>query len=168
MTAPRYQITYQDREEARHGFEDFATPEEALAWLAEGLGVKATKAKPAPGKAPQLSKETGELPTPTPAQFAPAEPHQNTLAGQILGALRLSGGFSLEQIKAHFPDHASSSVRGRLSELCAAGHVSRLVRDDGDVYRAAYTPPTPLRAAVKSASVRAAPSPPPARQRTRR
>ncbi len=110
----------------------------------------------------------GELPTPTPARFAPAEPHPGVLAGQILGALRFFGGFSLEQVKAHFPDHGASCVRGRLSELVAAGHVVRLARDGGDLFRAVRPAPTPPPAVAKSASVRAAPSPPPARQRTRR
>lgn len=168
MNAPRYQITFHDRHRARHGFKDFATAEEALAWLAEGLEVKAPKAKPTPSKAPQPFEKIEELPTPTPAQSAPAEPHPGTLAGQILDALRFFRRLSLEQVKAHFPDHGASCVRGRLSELVAAGHVIRLVRDGGDLFRAARPTPTPPPAAVKSASVRAAPSPPPARQRTRR
>lgn len=150
----RYSLTLHDTTTGEHGFADVATPAEARAWLERML---TGKAKPAPAPRPQPSKNPGELLAPLALQAQ--EPDPSTMAARVLRAVR-RGPATLTQVKKRLPGVAASSVRGRLSELVALGLVTR----EGDTFAAAPTPPATV---AKSRAVRAAPSPPPARKRTR-
>lgn len=139
--APRYSLTFADLAAHAYGFLDCATPDDARAWLETMLAGNPGKATPpAPPKAAPRPAES----TPAPA---PAEPRGKGLAPRLLASLRMAGPCDVVALQKRFPHAGPSSVRGRLSELRAAGWVVL----DGDVYRA--LPGTPAPAPPPPASV---------------
>ena len=94
-------------------------------------------------------------PGPALASGAPPEPAPGTVGARVLASVRRKPG-TLAEVKVRLAGVAASSVRGRLSELVAAGLLTRK--------NSRFHAVTPSGDAVKSSPVRAAPSPPPARK----
>lgn len=159
-TPKRYSLTFKDHHDQAHGFHDCDTPAEARAWLDTMLGKAAGKPTPTapvrPTAAPpvRLTREQAEAriatmafpphgalasaapaPTPTP-------PRPGTLAARLLASLREAGPADVATLRQRHPAVGGSAVRGRLSELAAAGWV--VCRDDTYSAAAAGEPaPTP-------------------------
>lgn len=121
---PRYVLTVRDAHEPRALFRDFATGAECLAALADWLGL------PVPRTVPPPPPPTLTQPAPDPGPPATPPPGLRT---EVWRSVRAEPG-TAEQIRLRFPRHGGSSIRGRLSQLVAAGF---LTRDAAGVYRGA-------------------------------